>query len=277
MPISATSGSPKADGDVTITDAFLAADGTFRLPDAGALRPGTTVAVVNGGTGSSTASAARTALGLSTSATMTPATLAVDAAFTGIYTSLYTAQGPYQAAREYALNGSSAFLRTNYDRTDGGTDSATALANGVMTSVAFVLNAGEVVTNLTFVSGNTAAGATPTHWWFALYSSAATPALFSQTVDQTTTAWAANTAKTLALGTPQTILTSGVYYASCMMASSGAMPSLVSKLTYVSAAGAIITGMKIIAQTSGSALTTTAPATITSATTVGITPLVIVT
>src|SRR5207237_2325179 len=80
----------------------------------------------------------------------------------------------------------------------------TALATGVMTSVALVLQKGTLVTNLTFVSATTAAG-TPTAWWFALYSNAATPALLSQSADQTSTAWAANTAKTLALATPQVI------------------------------------------------------------------------
>jgi hypothetical protein len=40
-----------------------------------------------------------------------------------------------------------------------------------------------------------------------------TPALLAQTADQTSTAWAANTAKTVALATAQRVTSSGVYYA----------------------------------------------------------------
>ena len=193
----------------------------------------------------------------------------------GTYTSLYTAQGPYMAAHEYALLGSPAYMRTNVDRSAAGNDAAAALTLGVMTAVAIPLNAGEVVTNLTFLSGATAAN-TPTHYWFALYSSAATPALLSQSADQTTAAWGANTAKTLALGAPQTIAASGVYYAAVMVAGTG-VPSLVGRNTFLAAAGAILTGMAVLGETSGAGLTTTAPATIAAPTTVGTVPLVIVT
>jgi hypothetical protein len=53
-----------------------------------------------------------------------------------------------------------------------------------MTSVAIPLEVGDVVTNLTFLSGATAAG-TPTNYWFALYDTSATPALIAQSADQT--------------------------------------------------------------------------------------------
>ena len=42
-----------------------------------------------------------------------------------------------------------------------------ALTTQVMTSVVLPLQTGALVTNLTFISGATAAG-TPTNWWFAL-------------------------------------------------------------------------------------------------------------
>jgi len=182
----------------------------------------------------------------------------------------------YAAQQAYALDGSPAGVNySNLARSQAGTDLA-ALTTQVMTSVAIWLPAGTVVTNLTFVSGATAAG-TPTNWWFALYSSAATPALLAQTADQTSTAWAAETAKTVALTTPQTITTTAVYYAAIMVKAT-TPPSLAGTgRAGAGASAAVIAGNKILAQTSGSSLTTTAPATITGATTVGTIPLVIVT
>jgi alpha-D-ribose 1-methylphosphonate 5-triphosphate synthase subunit PhnH len=97
------------------------------------------------------------------------------------------------------------FYRANLPRM-GLDDIAAALTTQVMTSVPLWLNAGDVVTNLSFLSGATAAN-TPTNWWFALYSTAATPALLAQTADQTTGAWAADTWKTVALQTVQRIAT----------------------------------------------------------------------
>lgn len=150
-----------------------------------------------------------------------------------------------------------------------------ALTTQVMLSVAVPLQPGDVVTNITFVSGATPAG-TPTNWWFALYSSASTPALLAQSADQTSTAWAASTVKTLALATAQTITTAGVYYAAIMVKAT-TPPTLIGVNTGVAAAAASILSSKVLAQTSGSSLTTTAPSTITSATTVANVPLAILT
>lgn len=143
----------------------------------------------------------------------------------------------------------------------------TALTTQVMYSFAISLAAGDVIAALTFISAGTAAG-TPTNWWFALYSNAATPALLAQTADQTTTAWAANTKMTLPLATAQTIATSGVYYAAVMVKAT--TPPNLYGLTSGNAVmnGALLTGGKVLAQSSGSALTTTAPATIASPTTI---------
>lgn len=150
-----------------------------------------------------------------------------------------------------------------------------ALTTAVMLSVALPLQKGDLVTSLTFRSATTAAG-TPTNWWFALYSSASTPALLSQSADQLTTAWAANTDKTLALATPQVITTSGIYYAAiCVVATTP--PTLAGHSVGIAANAGAILSSKILAQTSGSALTGTAPSTITSATTVSNVPLVIAT
>jgi hypothetical protein len=163
----------------------------------------------------------------------------------------------------------SGMLRANLRRSELGGNLA-ALTTQVMTSVALHLRAGDTVTNLTFCSATTAA-ATLTNWWFALYSSASTPALLRQTADQTSTAWAANTVKTLPLATTYYVPTSGIYYAAVMVKAT-TVPTLLGASLNANASSAIITGQKVLALTSGSSLTDTAPATITSATTVATVP-----
>jgi hypothetical protein len=145
-----------------------------------------------------------------------------------------------------------------------------------MTSVALYLEKGDVVTNLTFLSGSTAAG-TPTHWWFALYDTSTTPALIAQSADQTSTAWAADTVKTLALSAPHTVTSTGIYYAAVNVTAT--TPPSLSGVTLDNAAGAgaVVTGMSVLAQTSATGLTDTAPSTIASPTTVATVPLCIVT
>jgi hypothetical protein len=178
---------------------------------------------------------------------------------------------------DWVLNGSPAgMFRDNMPRRSI-SGNLSALTTQVMLSTALYLEAGDVVTNLTFVSGGTAAN-TPTNWWFALYSSAATPALLAQTADQTSTAWAANTAKTVALATAQRISTTGIYYAAVMVKAT-AVPTLAGAAALYNAAdaGALVSGQAILAQTSGSSLTDTAPSTITSATTVTTIPYVVAT
>ena len=167
------------------------------------------------------------------------------------------------------------WFRRNLPRT-GLTDSAgdtghPALATGVMTSVPIYLVAGDLVTNLSFVSGATAAG-TPTNYWFALYSMDATPTLLAQTADQTSTAWAANTVKTLALATAYRVPKTGIYHAAIMVTAT-TPPSLLGAI----AARTVVTGERNLSQSSGSALTTTAPATITSPTVKNFVPYVVAT
>lgn len=176
---------------------------------------------------------------------------------------------------QWLLNGSpSGLFRANLRRTEVGGNLA-ALTTQVMTAVALYLEAGDVVTNLTFCSATTAAG-TPTNWWFALYSTAATPALLGQTADQTSTAWAANTAKTVALATPYTVTTTGVYYAAVMVKAT-TVPTLLGASLNATAAAAVVTGQKVLANTSGASLTDTAPATIATPTTVATVPYVVAT
>lgn len=168
-----------------------------------------------------------------------------------------------------------AFNRSNLPRVglyDSASDSGSlALTTQVMTSVPVVLAAGDVVTNVSFYSGATAAG-TPTNWWFALYSSAATPALLAQTADQTSTAWAAFTKKTVALSAAQTITQSGVYWVAIMVKAT-TVPTLLGSLC----APPVVTGERNLAQTSGSALAATAPATIATPTVANFAPYVVLT
>ncbi len=165
------------------------------------------------------------------------------------------------------------FVRRNmlrYGLTDSAGDTGqVALATGVMTSVPIFLHGGETITNISVRSGATAA--TPTAYWFALYSSAATPVLLAQTADQTNTAWAANTTKTLALSTPQTIPREGIYWVGIMV--TGTPPSLLGTI----GAPAIATGEGNLSQSSGATLTTTAPATIATPTAKQFVPYVVLT
>jgi len=147
-----------------------------------------------------------------------------------------------------------------------------ALTTQVLTTVALPLNAGDLVTKLAFKSGATAAG-TPTNYWFALYDTAG--ALIAQTADQTTTAWAADTTKDLALSTPYLVTKPGVYYAGIMVKAS-TVPSLVGVTL---ARAALSTGFLstdvVLSQTSGTGLTDTAPATIGTVTAIAAVPKVL--
>jgi hypothetical protein len=85
---------------------------------------------------------------------------------------------------------------------------------GILYPTGIILYAGQVVTNISMFSGATAAG-TPTNWFFALYNENLD--ICAQSANQTTTAWAANTIKTLAMGTAYTVPKTGLYYVCFMM------------------------------------------------------------
>lgn len=147
-----------------------------------------------------------------------------------------------------------------------GTDNAIG-ATGVGHATAVPLQAGDIVTSITFITGGTAAG-TPTAGFAALYSSASTPALLAQTADFGSTARAANTAFTVALATAQLITTPGIYYV-VISFTAGTVPTL-RGITVGNAAvsGAIGLSAKVLAQTHGTSLGATAPATIATPSTV---------
>jgi len=152
-------------------------------------------------------------------------------------------------------------------------DLAAALTTQVMTCVAVPCQVGDLITNVSFTSGATAAG-TPTNYWFALYDPSLN--LLAQTADQLTAAWAASTPKKLPLTTAQRCTTSGIYYAAVMVKAT-TVPSLIGKNVVLAVAAGGLDGSKVLAQTSGSALVGTAPATIATPTTVATLPLAILT
>ncbi|MES2903857.1 MAG: hypothetical protein V4696_06710, partial [Pseudomonadota bacterium] len=90
------------------------------------------------------------------------------------------------------------------------TETNTTMAvSGTLNMQAIYLRAGQLVSNISLCSATTAAG-TPTNYRFGLFDSAR--ALLAESANQTTSAWAANNVKTLAMGTPYRVPTSGLYY-----------------------------------------------------------------
>jgi hypothetical protein len=87
-----------------------------------------------------------------------------------------------------------------------------------------VIPAGRIVTSITMLSGTTAANG-PTAQWFSLVRQSDRSVL-AKTVDDTSTAWAANTFKTLALSTPFQAQTNEVCYLGVVVTASVAVPTL---------------------------------------------------
>jgi hypothetical protein len=117
-----------------------------------------------------------------------------------------------------------------------------------------VIPGGATCSNITFVSATTALAA-GTNQWFCLVN-AATLAVLAKTADDTSTAWSANTAKTLALSATYTPAESVAVYIGIMVAA-GTVPTLLSAST-ASANGAVASIAPIIAGSSTTGLTTPA-------------------
>lgn len=94
-------------------------------------------------------------------------------------------------------------------------DDLAALASGTLVLCAIDLPGGLLINNITFVSGATAVG-TPLNQWFALYDGSTLKKL-AVTADDTTTAWAANAAKTLAISGGYRTQGAGLFYLGCMV------------------------------------------------------------
>lgn len=86
---------------------------------------------------------------------------------------------------------------------------STVAASGTLNMQAIYLFAGQLVTNISLCSATTGA-TTPTAYRFGLFDSSRNK--LAESANQTTSAWAANTVKTLAMTTPYRVPTSGLYY-----------------------------------------------------------------
>lgn len=85
----------------------------------------------------------------------------------------------------------------------------TMAASGTLNMQAIYLRAGQLVTNITLSSATTAA-VTPTNYFFGLFDASRNQ--LATSANQTTSAWAANTLKTLAMTVAYRVPTSGLYY-----------------------------------------------------------------
>ncbi|MFD8072147.1 glycosyl hydrolase family 28-related protein [Streptomyces sp. NPDC059718] len=116
---------------------------------------------------------------------------------------------------------------------------AVTLVSGQLFLSGILLPKGQVVSNLSYLSDTTAA-VSPTHWWFALLDSSLN--LLAVTANQTTTAWAASTLKTLPVATIAsgaassfTTTYTGLHYIGVMVAAS-TVPTLVGGISIRNAA-----------------------------------------
>jgi hypothetical protein len=128
-------------------------------------------------------------------------------------------------------------------------------ATGVLFLQAIRLYAGQVISSITAASATTAAG-TPTNGFLCLYDGNRN--LLAQTANQTTTAWAANTVKTLALTAQYIVPSDGVYYIGVMMTATTVMTM---KGGTARTASQLAGTAPILSGTSTTGLTTTLPAT----------------
>lgn len=125
--------------------------------------------------------------------------------------------------------------------------------SGTLFMQAIYLTAGQLVSNIIVSSATTAAG-TPTGGRVGLYDSARN--LKATSADQTTTAWAANTVKTLAMTTPYRVPTSGLYYIGFFMA---ATTIITMKGGTAKTGGQLASQVPILHGSSTTGLTTTLP------------------
>jgi hypothetical protein len=140
---------------------------------------------------------------------------------------------------------------------NGQMNSAVSLSSGTLLMTALFLQSGVTVGHLATASG----GATfsgPTHWWFALYDN--NLGLLAITADQTSTAWAANTYKTLAVatiaaGASATFVTTytGLYYFGVAATWSSTGPNI---MGLVQSSAALTTLAPALAGASDTGLTT---------------------
>jgi hypothetical protein len=154
------------------------------------------------------------------------------------------------------------------------TSDLAATASGVAIGTRVFLRKGDVVSHLAFVAGNTAENG-PTHRAHALYDPDG--ALLAQTADQLTAAWAANTAKKLALTAPVTITRDGWHIVATTTTATTTVNTLIGCAPIVTATAAVVASVsKALGFTFGSALDGVFPATTGTQTGVAKCPLVVV-
>ena len=159
-------------------------------------------------------------------------------------------------------------------------DTAAALASGVATSVAVPVEIGDVISKVTVLVGATAAGV-PTNAFAAVASGLAIPALLAQSTSQGAAAIPASTAVvftlTAAVRVTNVNAPNGYLYVSVVVAAT-TVPSLAT-VSVPAAVGykAFPNSPLFLAATHGSALSTTAPATIAAPVTVSAVPIVYLT
>lgn len=166
----------------------------------------------------------------------------------------------------------SAFIRSNIPAFMCVSDLA-ATATGVAIGVRQYLRKGDIVTNVAFVAGNTAL-ATGTAGWHALYDPDGN--LLSQSAAQGATAWAANTARKLALAAAQTITADG-WYIVANSVTAATVPTLIGCAPIVTASGALTASSLAMGFTFGTATGDVAPATTGTRTAVAKCPIALLT
>lgn len=108
-----------------------------------------------------------------------------------------------------AASGPTGTVGASFPRLGSPAINAAVLSTGRISCVAVWYEAGAVVTNIGFHSATT--GTTgPTNYWFGIADSSRVVRAVS--ADQTSAAWSGNASKVLAMGSPYTIPTAGLYY-----------------------------------------------------------------
>lgn len=140
----------------------------------------------------------------------------------------------YPHGVEAAIRGSTSSLASTFDRAMFAETNDGPLSSGRLNLYRIHLPKGLSVTNISFWSMTTALSGGQNQW-FALFSSAL--AKLAVTADDTSTAWAANTKKTLAVtGGPYVTTVAGWYYVGIMIKVSTTLPTLATANTGTTAA-----------------------------------------
>lgn len=162
-------------------------------------------------------------------------------------------QYTYQVPASANLGMTGVFAETMPRETCPEVNTVAPTASGTLFLQAIYLTAGQTVSNIILSSATTAA-VTPTGGRAGLYD--INRNLKATSADQTTTAWAANTVKTLAMVTPYKVPTSGLYYICFYMA---ATTIITTKGGTTKTNGALAQATPILHGTSTTGLTTTLP------------------